>query len=218
MNPIYHFISSMFCIVVIVSNIISTKMVKLPFFQDFSIPAGLITYPLTFFLSDLVTEVYGAKKAQQMVYHAFGMSLLAYLIIKVALILPSPTVENQLHFEEILGLNGVILFGSLTAYVFSQTIDIRLYAWIKKWTGENYLWLRNNGSTLIAQLFDTTIVNLIYLKLGLGMEMAQVVPIMVFSYIYKCTISVVLTPFFYFVVFLFKGFQGLRNKGEARAL
>lgn len=179
-------------------------MVKLPYFQDFSVPAGLITYPLTFFISDLVTEIYGSRKAKEMVYHAFGMSIIAYLIIKIALILPSPTLENQFYFEKILGLNGVILMASLTAYMFSQIIDIQLYALIRKWTGENYLWLRNNGATLIAQLVDTTIVNMIYLKMGAGMEMAQVFPIMVFSYVYKCTFSMAFTPLFYFFVFVFK--------------
>lgn len=186
------------------SNIISTKMIVLPYFQNFSIPAGLITYPLTFFISDFITEIYGIKKAKEMVYHAFGMSIIAYLIIKIALILPSSTLENQNHFEEILGLNGMILVASLTAYIISQTIDITLYAAIKKWTGPNYLWVRNNGSTLIAQLVDTTIINLIYLKGGVGMDMAQIFPIMIFSYVYKCTFSITFTPLFYFLIFLFK--------------
>lgn len=179
-------------------------MILLPCFHNFSIPAGLITYPLTFFISDFITEIYGTKKAKEMVHHAFGMSIVAYLIIKIALILPSPTLENQSHFEEILGLNGIILVASLTAYITSQTIDIYLYSAIKKWTGPNYLWVRNNGSTLIAQLIDTTIVNLIYLKGGVGMNMTQVFPIMAFSYVYKCTFSIVLTPLFYFLIFLFK--------------
>jgi uncharacterized integral membrane protein (TIGR00697 family) len=202
-------ISSIFGIVVVISNIISTKMIKLPLFQDFSIPAGLITYPLTFFISDLVTEVYGAKKAKEMVYLAFGMSVFAYLIIKIALILPSPTLENQTHFEEILGLNGMILMASLTAYIFSQMIDIQIYSLIKKWTGQNYLWIRTNGSTLIAQLVDTMIVNLIYLKGGAGMDMAQILPIMAFSYAYKCSFSIAFTPLFYFLIFLFKNKNGM---------
>jgi uncharacterized integral membrane protein (TIGR00697 family) len=179
-------------------------MVNLPYFQNFAIPAGLITYPLTFFISDFVSEVYGSKKAKEMVYHAFGMSLIAYLIIKIALALPSLDLENQLYFEASLGLSGVIIMSSLTAYIFSQTIDIQLYAFIKKWTGENYLWLRSNGSTLIAQLVDTIIVNVIYLKLGIGMELTQVFSIILFSYMYKCIFSIVLTPFFYFLISIFK--------------
>jgi uncharacterized integral membrane protein (TIGR00697 family) len=210
-RSIYNAINSIFCVVVIISNIVSTKMFQLPFFQNFSIPAGLITYPLTFFISDFVTEIYGAKKSKNMVYHAFVMSVLTYFIIKIALVLPSPTLENQLHFEEILGLNGVILMASLTAYIFSQTIDIKLYVWIKKWTGHKQLWLRNNGSTLIAQIIDTAIINMIHLKLGMGMEMSQVFPIMLFSYLYKCSFSIVFTPLFYFLVFVCRKKLRIRN-------
>ena len=179
-------------------------MVNLPYFQSLAIPAGLITYPLTFFISDFVTEVYGSRKAKEMVYHAFGMSILAYLIIKTALVLPSLDSENQLYFEASLGLNSMIIKASLTAYIFSQTNDIQLYALIKKWTGENYLWLRNNVSTLIAQLIDTIIVNVIYLKLGIGMELTQVFAIILFSYMYKCILSIAFTPLFYLLLSIFK--------------
>lgn len=201
---IYHIISTAFCVIVIISNTISPKMALLPFFQDFSVPAGLLTYPLTFFLSDLVAEIYGAKRAKQMVYLAFGMSILSFLMIRIALLVPSPTAENHKQFQDVFGLNGTILFASLTAYIMAQTLDIKIYAIIKIWTGESHLWVRNNGSTLIAQLIDTAIVNLIHLYLGMGMEISQVISIMLFSYIYKCTLSIALTPFFYFTVSLFR--------------
>jgi uncharacterized integral membrane protein (TIGR00697 family) len=64
--------------------------------------------------------------------------------------------------------------------------------------------MRNNGSTLVAQLIDTAIVNVIHLRIGVGMEMSEVAPIMAFSYLYKCAFSVALTPLFYFLVFSFK--------------
>ncbi len=123
----YHIISTAFCVIVIISNIISAKMVLLPFFQNFSVPAGLLTYPITFFLSDLVTEVYGSIRAKKMVYLAFGMSILSFFIIKIALLVPSPSIENHRQFQEIFGLSGTILFASLTAYIVSQTLDIQIY-------------------------------------------------------------------------------------------
>jgi hypothetical protein len=176
-------------------------MVCLPFFSDYAMPAGLIAYPLTFFLSDLVTEVYGPDKAKRMVYLTFGMSFLSFLMIKAALWLPSSTQESHDHFHAVLGLNGVLLFGSLTAYLCSQTIDIQLYTWIKTCTGPSHLWVRNNGSTLIAQLFDTLIVNTIHLHFGAGIEFSLVIPIIAISYFYKFTFNLLLTPFFYLAVF-----------------
>ena len=62
-SALYQIILAAFCVVVVVSNIVSAKLISLPF-VELCIPAGLITYPLTFLLSDLVTEVYGAEKAK----------------------------------------------------------------------------------------------------------------------------------------------------------
>ncbi len=208
----YHILSTAFCVIVIISNVISAKMVSLPFFQNFSIPVGLLTYPLSFFLSDLVTEIYGAVKARRMVYLALGMSFLSFLIIKMALVLPSPTIENHHQFQGAFGLSGTVLFGSLTAYIVSQTVDIQIYTRIKMWTGESHLWLRNNGSTFIAQLIDTAIVNVVHLYMGMGLEMAQVIWIILFSYTYKCTVSVVMTPFFYLMVSTFKAIPKVKYR------
>ena len=199
----YYFFRSIFCLIVVVGNIISAKMITLPL-CDLTASAGLVVYPLTFFLSDFVTEIYGARRAKEMVLHAFGLSLLSYLLIKIALILPGAQETNTRHFEEILGINGVLLFASLTAYFVSQRLDIHLYALIKRWTGERHLWLRNNGSTFLAQLVDTAIVNVIFYHFGLGFGMDLVIPIMIFSYFYKCSFSVVLTPMFYVFVRFFR--------------
>lgn len=209
MSLLYQIICTAFCVIVVLSNIISAKLIQLPLFQDFCIPAGLITYPLTFLLSDLVTEIYGAKKAKFMVYTAFGMSLLSFGIIQVALILPSPDLENQQGFHNTLGLSRLRIFSSLTAYLIAQVADVQLYAWIKTLTGDKFLWLRNNGSTLISQLIDTVVIDIIYLYWGLKMNMGQVFPIMLFSYAYKSAFSAMSTPFLYFFLFLIKHWQRL---------
>jgi uncharacterized integral membrane protein (TIGR00697 family) len=215
---LYSFISGIFGIVVVISNLISTKMLLLPFLQNFMIPAGLITYPLTFLISDFVTEVYGAKKAKEMIYYAFGMSLLAYLILQVALQLPPADPEYQRHFEEVLGLNGLLLTASLIAYVSGQILDVQLYAFIKEKTGPRYVWMRNNGSTWGAQLLDTIVVNVLYFKVGLGWNMGDILPIMLFSYLYKCSFSVTCTPLFYFLLFLLRKFGNHTDKKLSSSL
>lgn len=203
-QTLYHIANAAFCVIVVLSNIISAKFFSLPYLQDFSIPAGLITYPFTFLISDLVTEVYGAKKAKTMVYTAFGMAILSYLIIQVALALPNNDPENQQAFQSVLGLNGLIISASLIAYLLAQVLDIQLYALIKQWTGSRFLWLRNNGSTLISQIVDTITVNAIHLYWGLGMEIEVVLKIILLSYSYKAVFSLLNTPLFYLWVFLAK--------------
>jgi queuosine precursor transporter len=202
-SNLYQIMCSTFCILVVMSNLISAKMVKLPYF-DLILPAGLITYPFTFLISDLVTEFFGAKRAKLMVYIALGMNLLSLGIIQIALLLPAGD-DGQAVFQAVLGLSGLRIFSSLIAYLISQIVDIQLYAWIKSFTGFRFLWLRNNGSTCISQLLDTVIIDILYLYWGLGLGLAQVFPIMVISYIYKASFSIANTPFFYLCVYLIKG-------------
>lgn len=200
----YQIICSSFSVLVVLSNILSAKMVALPLI-DLSVPVGLILYPLTFLLSDLVTEIFGSKKAKLMVYIALGMSLLSFGIIQIGLILPGSNLEDQKAFQAILGLTGLRIFSSLISYLTSQIVDIQLYAAIKKWTGPGLLWFRNNASTCISQIVDTLMIDIIFLWWGLGMRMSEVAPIMVFSYLYKACFSIISTPLFYALVFIVKG-------------
>lgn len=200
---LYQSICASFCVIVVLSNILSAKMVMLPLLA-FSIPAGLITYPLTFLLSDLVTEIFGANRAKMMVYIALGVSLLSFAMIQICLMLPAAGSEEQ-AFQAVLGLSGLRVFSSLISYVTAQIVDIQLYAAIKRWSGPKFLWLRTNGSTCISQIVDTVMIDLIFLWWGLGMTMVEVAPIMVFSYAYKAVFSIACTPLFYFFIFLIQG-------------
>lgn len=201
---IYQVICASFTVIVVISNILSAKMITLPLLP-FSIPAGLIFYPITFLLTDLITEIFGAKRAKQMIYIALAMNLLSFAIIQVGLLLPGNEFEEQKAFQMVLGLTGLRIFSSLISYITSQIVDIQLYSLIKQWTGPKHLWLRNNGSTCVSQIVDTVMIDLIFLWWGLGMSIAEVMPIMVFSYLYKACFSVICTPLFYFLVFVIQG-------------
>lgn len=207
LEKIYQIMSMAFCVIVVLSNIISAKMVVLPFF-GFSIPAGLVTYPLTFLLSDLVTEFFGIRKAKLMVYNALGVSVVSFGMIKLVLWLPTDAPEGQNAFHAVLGLSGLRIFSSLTAYTIAQLADIQLYVLIKKVTGPRFLWLRNNGSTCISQIIDTVAIDIIFLYWGLSMEIQQVLPIMLFSYAYKALFSFLSTPLFYICVFIIRKYDG----------
>lgn len=201
-NLIYQIVSAAFCVMVVVANIVSAKMVKMPFFQQISIPAGLVIYPLTFLLSNFVTEIYGKAQARLMVYMALAMNVLSLCIIQIALVLPADTLEGQTAFHAIMGLAGVRIFASLAAYVIAQIVDIQLYALIRNWTGMRFLWLRNNGATLLSQMVDTVVIDLIFLYWSLGMPLTQVLAIILFSYVYKVVFSLANTPLLYLFVSL----------------
>lgn len=200
---LYQILIAAFCVIVVMSNITSAKLIKLPFY-DFSLPAGVLLYPLTFLLSDFVTEIYGAKPAKLMVYIAFVMNLLGFAIIEIILFLPTSNTVEYAAFEMVLGLSGLRIFASLSSYIVSQIIDIQLFALIKSWTGMRFLWLRNNGSACISQVVDTVLIDMIYLYWGLQMEMTVVFPIMLISYVYKVFFRLANTPLFYLCVYLVK--------------
>jgi uncharacterized integral membrane protein (TIGR00697 family) len=208
---IYQIVSAAFCVIVVIANIISAKMVALPGLEGISIPAGLLFYPLTFLLSDLVTEFYGPGLAKRMVYAALAMNVLSLGLIQVALLLPASSQEDTTAFKAVLGLSGLRIFASLVAYLTAQIVDIQLYDLIKSRTGFRFLWLRNNGSTCVSQIVDTVVVDVIYLFWGLGMVWDQVVAIMILSYVYKVSFSVVTTPLFYLCVAMWR--KRFTNKG-----
>lgn len=198
----YSFLTAAFSVIVVISNVVSAKLFFFPLIDNFAIPAGLITYPLTFLLSDLMTELYGQSQAKKMIYTALTLSILGFAIIEMALLLPAAPSEAQEIFEAVLGLNGWIVLASLVAFLIAQSLDVYLYAAIKKWTGERFLWIRNNGSTLASQVVDTVTVNWIYLFFGLGMGHEAIAQIALFSYFYKALLSIALTPLFYLLVAL----------------
>jgi uncharacterized integral membrane protein (TIGR00697 family) len=202
----YQLVSAAFCVIVILSNIISVKLIPLPFFGVI-IPAGLLTYPLTFLMSDFITEIYGAKKARHMIYTALGMNVLSFIILQLALSMPPHDPQNEQAFKLILGLSGLRIFSSLVAYLAGQIVDIQLYSLLKRATGGRFLWLRNNGSTCVAQGVDTVVIDMIYLCGGLKMGFAAVFPIMLFSYVYKAFFSVATTPFLYLLVNLARKYR-----------
>lgn len=202
----YQVIGTVFCVIVIVSNIISAKMVTVPFIKGIAFPAGLLTYPLTFLLGDLVTEIYGAKLAKRMVYITLGMNILTFGILQMALWLPAESVTDNKAFQSVLGSSGLRIFSSLIAYSIAQLLDIQLYASIKKWTGLRFLWIRANGSTWFSQVIDTVLIDLIFLYWGLGISFQALILVIGFSLAYKMLFSVIATPFLYLLVFL------IRNK------
>ncbi|MEX2449326.1 MAG: queuosine precursor transporter [Rhodospirillales bacterium] len=206
-----------FVVVLVLTNIIGVKLFlafpeSLPngiFGEAITLTTGLITYPITFLLTDIVCEVFGRKKANLMVITGFVMSVASLILIHIALVLPgSPAwpsgnpdyntvTEMQKAFESVFTLPGVLVFGSMTAYLAAQLLDVRLFHFWKRVTQGRHLWLRNNASTMISQLVDTIIVNSIFLGFGLGLDWTLVGKIIAASYLFKLLIALLDTPFCY---------------------
>jgi len=249
---VYLILAATFVTVLLLTNIIGIKLFQAPFRPEFALTTGIITYPITFLVTDVVSEIYGKKRANFMVILGFFLSILMLAIIQIALhVAPhaywapgeggffsnlsgdgatsltagesahelvkaeasasgevrtpvAPVDAYQHAFESVFALNGLLLFGSMLAYLVAQLIDVRLYHFWKRVTKGRHLWIRNNGSTWVSQLVDTAIVNSILFYLGFKMDFWVGVQIMATIYVYKLILAAIDTPLIYLGVYLCK--------------
>ena len=236
-EDVYSIMMAAFIVVLVLTNIIGIKLFlafpqSLPegfFGQPIVLTTGLITYPVTFLLTDVVCEVYGRAKANLMVVTGFVMSLVSLTLIEISLALPGAPAwaatnphfttvrEMQLAFESVFTLPGILIFASMTAYLVSQLLDVRLFHFWKDVTKGRHLWLRNNASTIASQLVDTVIVNSIFLGLGLRLPWLLVGQIIVASYVFKVVFALLDTPFIYLGVHLVRRYGGIADGQKAEA-
>ena len=112
------------------------------------------------------------------------------------------TIESDAR--RLFSIQGVLLFGSMLAYLCAQLTDNFLYHFWKRVTKGRHLWLRNNASTWVSQLVDTAVVNSILFYLGFGWDFWQGVQVMAVIYFYKVCLAALDTPLIYLGVFLVK--------------
>ncbi|MBN2326120.1 MAG: queuosine precursor transporter [Candidatus Omnitrophica bacterium] len=168
------------------------------FSYTFELSVGILPYPITFLVTDIVSEIYGKRRADQIVVSGFIASFFVMLIVLLAQAAPQTSwspVSNE-EFSKVFGLYGPAVFASMTAYLLAQFIDIRVFHFWKRLTQGRHLWLRNNGSTIFSQLIDTLTVILILCIAGV-IEWERMPDLVLSGFIFKMGIAILDTPFFY---------------------
>jgi uncharacterized integral membrane protein (TIGR00697 family) len=141
---------------------------------DITVAVGALPYPLTFLCTDLLSELYGRRRANQVVWVGLLLNVWVFFIVWLGGVLPGfeatdPATGEIMRdaadrlpiFFEIRALTFGTVFASMSAYLTAQFVDVQLFHFWKNLTQGKYLWLRNNGSTLLSQLVDTSAVVLI---------------------------------------------------------
>ena len=119
------------------------------------VTGGNALYGAVFLLTDLLNEHYGKREAFKAVWLGFLVSALFVISTQVLLLFSANEFDfAQPHLITLFSLAPRILFGSMLAYIISQSFDVWIFNKIKKFTNNKYLWLRNNGSTLVSQFID----------------------------------------------------------------
>ncbi len=178
-----------------------------------SIPVGLVAFPFTFLVTDLVSELFGRRRAQLLVWVGFYMNVFMLAIMTINFYLPSTggVSAGESLFDGVYGFMVGNTIGSMIAYLTAQTIDVRLFHFWKEFTKGKHLWLRNNGSTMVSQLVDSTaILSILYFSgnLGDGVTTIGALVILIFnSYIFKFFAALFDTPIIYLCVRYLKDYE-----------
>lgn len=204
---IYLVLAALFIASLVTSNLIFQKFFYWEPFNlyRFEISVGILPYPITFLITDILSEIYGKKKANQVVVAGIFASFFSMLIILLADYAPAISnspVDNSL-FSKVFGLSGLAVLASMLAYLFAQFIDIRIFHYWKNLTKGKHLWLRNNFSTFFSQFIDTFTVLLLLCTF-------KVLPWDIFGnlllsgFLFKIIVAALDTPILYAVVYWFR--------------
>ena len=203
---------------VFVTFVVLTNTVGVKLFTAFGIvlPVSIIWFPLTFLITDIVSEMYGARRARFLVIMGFCMSLLLLAFSLIGIRLPVASFYPlQEDYTNIFGPIWRLLFGSMAAYLLAQLIDVRLFHFWKKLTKGKHLWLRNNASTMISQFIDTFTVNTIFLYKNPTIftgDFSDLMGVILGVYVLKVIIAALDTPLCYLGVWYVERLTGV--KGE----
>lgn len=197
-------ISVLFVSVLLISNIASTKIVDLKYFV---FDGGTLLFPLSYIFGDIMTEVYGYKRAKGVIWLGFFMALLMSLVfIIVGKLPPAPDWGNQAAYDAILGLTPRIVLASLFAYFLGSFSNSFILAKMKVWTKGRMLWSRTIGSTLVGELIDSSIFILVAFS-GI-LPSSLLFTLIVSNYLFKTAVEILFTPLTYKIVKFLKAKEG----------
>lgn len=211
-NRIYLILAALFIASLVTSNLIFQKFFYwYPFQMEvygvklFEVSVGLLPYPLTFLITDILSEIYGKRKANEVVIAGIFASFFSLLIIYVSKEAPATTwsTVNDTTFINVFGAAPLAVLASMMAYLFAQFIDIRVYHFWKNFTQGKHLWLRNNFSTFSSQFIDTATVLILLCSFGI-INWDKFWGLMISGVVFKFIIALLDTPFLYLAVFYFK--------------
>lgn len=177
----------------------------------FEISVGIIPYPVTFLVTDLISEIYGRKRANRVVMAGLLATLFVLLMVTLSNVAPatdwSPVDDER--FQQVFGLTGVAVTASMVAYLLAQFIDIRIFHFWKRLTKGKHLWLRNNGSTMVSQFVDTAAVVGLLCLFG-AIDWVRFWPLVFNGFLFKVMVAFIDTPFFYATSWLARRYFGLK--------
>jgi queuosine precursor transporter len=201
-EAVYLALAALFTGSLVVCNLIANKFLIvdlsfLGFTSPFILSAGALPYPITFLVTDLLSEIYGRRRANQVVVGGFFASLLVLLALWMGDQFPaiSDSPVDDATYAMVFQNAWRVICASMTAYLVAQVVDIRLFHFWKRLTKGKHLWLRNNASTILSQFLDSALVVMVLFS-GLK-PLPEMFEIIWDLWVFKAIIALLDTPLFY---------------------
>ncbi len=214
---IYLILGSLFISSLVVSNLIFQKFFYWDFLgiYTFEISVGILPYPITFLITDIISEIFGKRKANQIVTAGIFASFFSLLIVSAsaAVTATSWSPINDELFNKVFGATVIAVFASMMAYLFAQYIDIQIFHFWKRLTKGKHLWLRNNFSTFSSQFIDTLTVLLLLCSAGI-IEWDRFGILLLNGFLFKVLVAALDTPILYAAVYFLRRRFNLKQGGE----
>lgn len=219
---IYLLLAGLFITSLVVSNLIFQKFfywypldIKVLGNSLFELSVGILPYPITFLITDLISEIYGKKRANQVVITGIFASFFSMGILLIANEVPaiknSPIDDET--FNQVFALSPIAALASMIAYLLAQFVDIRIYHFWKNLTQGKMLWLRNNFSTFSSQLIDTLLVVGLLSIFGV-LEWKLFWGLVISGFLFKIIVAALDTPLLYLFVGIFRKTFDLKPTDE----
>ena len=210
-NNLYLILAGIFIASLVSCNLIFQKFFEidiwLPFIGNYTFAqsVGLLAYPVTFLVTDIISEIYGKNKANQVVTAGLIASLFMLIVITVAdsvtATVWSPVSDDI--FSMVFGLSGAAVFASMMAYLFAQYVDIRIFHFWKRLTKGRHLWLRNNASTIFSQFIDTFSVLFLLCAFDV-LAWDRFSTLLINGFLFKVFFAAFDTPIVYFLIYFIR--------------
>ena len=205
-SKIFMCIGIIFVACLLLSNLIAGKMWAVT--ENITLPAAVILFPLTYIIGDVFTEVYGFRKARNIIWLGFICSFFAVCVYLITIALPHPGYwENQGAYEAVLGTTPRVAVASFAGYLFGEFSNSIVLSRLKVMTKGKNLWVRTIVSTIVGEGLDSVIF--ITISFWGTMENSVVLKMILFQYLFKVAYEILFTPVTYLVVKAIKRKEGI---------
>ncbi len=195
-NIVFLILTVFFVTNAVVAELTGGKLMEI---GPFVVSVGILPWPIVFLTTDLMNEYFGKKGVRMITFLTAGLISYSYFVLyagmNVKAVHFSPVDDTS--FNVVFGQSQWIIIGSIVAFIISQLIDIGMFWFFKKRTGDRMIWLRATGSTVISQLFDSFIVAGIAFWMTGKVTFQEYIIMACSGYVVKLGIAILITPLIY---------------------